>query len=101
MLRQTGIASLVLGLCALPALADDELRFKEPYVAVDGFASVDVVPDRATMRLGVVVEKPTAAEAAAEALPVLNRAACAYGPAGVVAKPSGLRLRPPRRKTSP
>lgn len=66
MLRNTGFALLILGLSAPSAWADDEMKFKEPYIVVDGSASVDAVPDRATMRLGVVVEKPTAAEAAAE-----------------------------------
>jgi uncharacterized protein YggE len=44
----------------------EALKDSVPNVAVVGEASEDVVPDRATLRFGVVTERPTAAAAAAD-----------------------------------
>lgn len=44
----------------------ESLKDSVPNVAVVGEASEDVAPDRATLRFGVVTERPTAAAAAAD-----------------------------------
>ena len=66
MYRRLFLAIALLVAAAPGARADDPDSFKEPHITVDGAASLDMRPDRATMRLGVVSEKPTAAEAAAD-----------------------------------
>jgi uncharacterized protein YggE len=48
------------------AVSAQTLRDTTPNIIVTGAASQDVAPDRATLFLGVVTEKPTAADAAAE-----------------------------------
>ncbi len=52
---------------AAPALASAEpLKDSTPNITVTGAAVEDVAPDRATLVLGVVTERPSAGEAAAE-----------------------------------
>ena len=52
---------------ATPALASAEaLKDSTPNITVTGAAVEDATPDRATLLLGVVTERPSAAEAAAE-----------------------------------
>ena len=49
--------------CALAQAQDSEQKFTLPHISVVGSSSVEVRPDLATLRLGVVSEKPTAKEA--------------------------------------
>jgi uncharacterized protein len=52
----------------LPACnaAETSLKDNTPHITITGSASEEVAPDRATIALGVVSERPTAEEAAAE-----------------------------------
>ncbi|MEF3366812.1 SIMPL domain-containing protein [Methylocystis sp. 9N] len=61
------VVSFSLGLIAIAAPAQaDPLKDSVPNVMVTGEAYEDVAPDRASLRFGVVTERPAAAEAAAE-----------------------------------
>jgi uncharacterized protein YggE len=53
------------GLCA-PGFAEDAVQFTLPHITVTGSSYANVRPDVATLQLGVVSEKPTAAEAESE-----------------------------------
>src|SRR5512136_2572607 len=53
-------------LLAFGAARAESLKDTTPSITVTGSAFEEVVPDRATIFLGVVSERPTAAEAAAE-----------------------------------
>lgn len=64
MIRLAFALSVVFGYCA--AAAADSLKDSVPSISVVGEASEEVAPDRATLRFGVVSERPSAADAAAE-----------------------------------
>lgn len=64
MIRFVFALSVALGFCG--AAEADALKDSVPSISVIGEASEEVTPDRATLRFGVVSERPTAAEAAAE-----------------------------------
>jgi uncharacterized protein len=56
-----------LGLfCTIARAQEADSKFALPHITVSGTAFVEVKPDIATLQLGVVTEKPTAAEAASE-----------------------------------
>lgn len=59
-------AILALSLILCSYAQAESLKDSVPNVAVVGEASEDVAPDRATLRFGVVTERPTAAAAAAD-----------------------------------
>jgi len=59
--------SLLFGFLAPALAAAQSLLDSTPHIAVTGVASEEVAPDRATVYFGVIAEKPTAAEASAEA----------------------------------
>jgi hypothetical protein len=64
MIRLVFALSLLLGLCS--GAAADPLKDSVPSVSVTGEATEEVAPDRATLRFGVVSERASAPEAAAE-----------------------------------
>lgn len=57
---------IVLALAAPTAALADSIKDSTPNIAVTGEAHEEAAPDRATLRFGVVTERATAAEAAAE-----------------------------------
>lgn len=64
MIRFVFALSLVFGLCG--GAAADSLKDTVPSVSVTGEATEEVAPDRATLRFGVVSERPAAPDAANE-----------------------------------
>ncbi len=58
--------ALAAALLFIGAAQAESLKDSTPNITVAGVASEEVAPDRATITLGVVTERPTAAEAGAE-----------------------------------
>ncbi len=59
-------AALAAAQLFVGAAQAESLKDSTPNITVTGVASEEVAPDRATITLGVVTERPTAAEAAAD-----------------------------------
>ena len=66
-IHQSTLALAVLSLsCALADAQERDQKFTLPHITVTGTSFVEVRPDIATFSLGVVNERPTAAEAESE-----------------------------------
>ena len=67
MIHRSALALAVLSLsCALADAQERDQKFTLPHITVTGTSFVEVRPDIATLSLGVVNERPTAAEAESE-----------------------------------
>ena len=67
MIHRSALALAVLSLsCALADAQERDQKFTLPHITVTGTSFVEVRPDIATLSLGVVNERPTAAEAELE-----------------------------------
>jgi len=60
------LLAVIAPLCFPAIVCGEALRDSVPSVSVIGEAFEDVAPDRATLRFGIVTERPLAAEAASE-----------------------------------
>lgn len=82
MIRFAFALSLIVGFCG--AAAADALKDSIPSISVVGEASEELTPDRATLRFGVLTERPAAAEAAAENARVVSELLAELKALGIV-----------------
>ncbi len=74
---------LAISMILVGAARAESLKDSVPNVAVVGEAFEDVAPDRATLRFGVVTERPTAAAAASENAAVMSAILAELGAMGI------------------